>query len=168
MKALRLCNTFKHARRLKGAFGARQSPYANQGLAVYYVHAPAFHTSPVALRSHPRVRSCDLANVRRVSIGATSSLGTQQAVSMPITQDHSSFANYRQAAVTHVDLSKCTHHDCYQTRCAVAIVYCSAYPSLLLADLSVHFDSKSVGGTAKVSPRCSTALWLHVGGCLCL
>ncbi|KAL3142380.1 hypothetical protein ABBQ38_002716 [Trebouxia sp. C0009 RCD-2024] len=50
-----------------------------------------------------------------------SSLSTQQAVAMPVIQDHSSFANYWQAAVTHIDL-----------------------------DLSVHFDSKTVGGTAKV------------------
>ncbi|DBB10759.1 hypothetical protein WJX82_009512 [Trebouxia sp. C0006] len=40
---------------------------------------------------------------------------------MPTTQDHSSFANYLQAAVTHIDL-----------------------------DLSVHFDSKTVGGTAEL------------------
>ena len=41
---------------------------------------------------------------------ARSSLSTQQAVAMSVTQDHSSFANYWQAAVTHIDLGKhCVH-----------------------------------------------------------
>lgn len=75
-----------------------------------------------------------------------SSLSTQQAVAMPVIQDHSSFANYWQAAVTHIDLGNQCLQPCHseelQLPCAV--------PLLLPADLSVHFDSKTVGGTAKV------------------
>ena len=39
----------------------------------------------------------------QVSLASSVLIG-QQAQPMPITLDHSSFANYRQAAVTHIDL----------------------------------------------------------------
>ena len=147
MKALRLHITVTHAQPLncfsKGTFGARQSPGSYQGLPRLTVLPPAFHGFRLTPRSHPFASTCASVNVRQVSVGAISSLLTQQAVSMPITQDHSSFANYQQAAVTHVDLSKCMHHG-FRFLCDVAISDKSACASLLLADLSVHFDSKSV------------------------
>lgn len=57
---------------------------------------------------------------QRGTFVAKSSLLTQQVVEMPVIQDHSSFANYQQAAVTHIDLGTyCVQLFQYQaTRCA--------------------------------------------------
>ena len=93
-----------------------------------------------------------VSHFQRGTIIAGNSLTKQQAVAMPVTLDHSSFANYRQAAVTHIDLGKLTRG----CTCSFFANYDQyvLMPMLLLADLSVHFDSKTVGGTAKVHAYC--------------
>ena len=106
--------------------------------------------------------------IRSLRQTAASSLATFEISTMLSTQDHSSFANYLQAAVAHIDLGE--HRPLHD------LLNVANAKSMLHADLSVLFESKTVGGTAKASLnscsacargvlRSQTSLWKRAAAC---
>lgn len=99
---LRICNQAL----LRRGLGHRCSPRFTSLRPVPSTSVAAHETN---LHPAPSTRSsrCLALTRQRHSIVSKSSMTTQEPVAMsPPTQDHSSFANYRQAAVTHIDFGK--------------------------------------------------------------
>ncbi|DBA81445.1 TPA: hypothetical protein ACH3X1_007229 [Trebouxia sp. C0004] len=135
MKTLRSCKSSLIARDSLGTFRSTSyfpsSPLIPLGAAKASVNPRASERQ--ANYSRQQLNHCRSSRI--LGRTAASIPHTSDSLAMPTSQDHSSFANYLQAAVTHIDL-----------------------------DLSVHFDSKTVGGTAEVhsnSRNCIVCVCMH-------
>jgi len=107
MNALRICNSSLIARNTLGTFRSTSyfpsSPLLPLGAAKAPIDPLASERRPV----HSRQQTFNhFESSRILGRTAASITHTAEISTMPTTQDHSSFANYLQAAVTHIDLGE--------------------------------------------------------------
>jgi len=107
MNALRSCKSSLIARNTSGTF--RSTSYFPSSPLLPLCAAKA-SVNPRASERHPsysRQQTLSYCKSNRI-LGLTAARipHTSEISTMPTTQDHSSFANYLQAAVTHIDLGE--------------------------------------------------------------
>jgi len=107
MNALRICNSSLIARNILGTFRSTSYLPSSPLLPLGAAKAPINPLASERHASYSRQQTLNHCQSSRILGRAAASIPhTAEISTMPTTQDHSSFANYLQAAVTHIDLGE--------------------------------------------------------------